>query len=146
MSSTPTISMVVDRDKMTTAALCLIKTIDDPTTSAELRDEAQAAFDVLQHVALYNESACAAELAPVGFWELGFYVKHVDERLNRLPGTVKADCALQVMMAKRAAALMDNQSYSVDFRLEAYRALTEVMASLRSAAADLELEAMVSSE
>jgi hypothetical protein len=74
-------------------------------------------------------------MVPMAFHVKDFYCDLVADTLARLPAEVVADEPVYCAMADRAAALVDDSSYSIDFRIEAYDSLKLCLSALEAAEA-----------
>jgi hypothetical protein len=108
--------------------------IDNEARPESVRREAQQVFDDCSHDLLYtNGPEKRFRFYPLAFRVKGFYRSMVDDLMSCLPDAAKAANPVQVHLAGLAADLADNQSFSVDYRIEALDALREVLRALEPA-------------
>ena len=60
----------------------------------------------------------------------GFFQRLCADRLARLPAEVMEDEPIRVALVDKAAALLDDSSLSIDFRMESKAALDELLGAL----------------
>jgi hypothetical protein len=132
--------VLVTREDLTKAYQTACAVTDDDTQPDELRAAAADVQFRLSEVLLYQNHGADGErsirLVPVGFGWPQHYTAMVDEYLIDLGEEVREAMPVHVLMAKQAAALVDNALYSADFRLDAYDALNVILAGFKRAVED----------
>jgi hypothetical protein len=114
--------------------------MDDESQPDEVRDKAALMQYWLSEVLCYQDHSAEGErslrLVPVGFKWPQFYTQMVDELVLDLYGSVEPTDirSVRIMLARQAAAIVDDMLYSTDFRLEAYEVLNEILDSTRQSA------------
>src|SRR6516225_9301750 len=137
----PAKDLLVERETMTQVAFVGAATIDDPATPEDRREAARKVYADVGFWLMYSEAAGGrfdrvVKLMPAGMKWPGFYRDMLDEYLLDLGAEVVEQHPALVEMARHAATLADEDSYSVDFRLDALGALNVVMGSLKGFADD----------
>ena len=113
--------------------------IDNPNTPDAEREAAQLAVEKCSVVLKFmNDPRKQIRVVPVGFAVRDFYVVGVQNLLERLPQWVWDEFGTKAyaQMATTLAPLVDNQTYSTDFRLENLEVLQETIRRLEEIASD----------
>jgi hypothetical protein len=109
--------------------------IDNPARPQALRDYASILFKQCSEILLHqNDPEKRVVLVPLSFRVTDFYRDMWVDFLTRLPEEVVDDNPIHVAMGEQAADLVDDDSYSSQFRLEALEAFKTVMAGMEVAA------------
>ena len=109
----------------------------NPERADWLRAQARKVFDMTKQVLLYqNDPHKPMVFVPASFGVKDFYQNLVVELLGRLPQDIKDDNPVYVTAAKHFATLVDNTSYSTDFRAECHEALMDAVDVLEYLASD----------
>jgi hypothetical protein len=129
--------LLVERDDLSACLFKLLPSIegDEPCPAVA------SLFADLSDVLLYGEPGGerSIKLIPMSFKVAGFYRDTVGEMILDLGGErVEADHPVFCCLARLSAALVDDQSYSTDFRLDSLDALDRVLAGLKRATDDEE--------
>jgi hypothetical protein len=104
---------------------------DNENRSDASRAKAEVMFAKCSEVITYtNDPDKRIRLPRAAFWVRNFYRDMVAELLERLAGDVVADHRAQVIMTGKMVEIVDNPSYSTDFRLDALESLDAVLLSL----------------
>jgi hypothetical protein len=127
--------LLVQRDVLVAASQIAAGLADDPGEDADLRQDVQELYEAISDVLMYDEPADRGiRLVPMSFRITNFYTDMTSEFVLDLGGEeIETDHPVRCLLARLAAELADNQSYSSDFRLDALDALNQVLAGLKSA-------------
>jgi hypothetical protein len=130
----------VHRDMLNDCSKLVCHLMDDESQPDEVRDKAALMQYWLSEVLCYQNHSAEGErslrLVPVGFKWPQFYTQMVDELVLDLYGSVEPTDirSIRIMLARQAAAIVDDMLYSTDFRLEAYEALNEIVDGMKESA------------
>lgn len=141
-STSTTKKVVVEREAVEYAAWLSALAIDGVITLPDwLGADKNWAFAQASYILLFQEHGAdgkrSIRLIPMSFKVSGFYQDMVAELILDLGGEqVEADHPVFCVLARHAAKLVDDQSYSADFRIDALDALNAVLATLKRRVTD----------
>ena len=127
-------NIAVKRDTLNQASKLVCRVIDDETAPDEIRDEAAASQFLLTELLSYGYRSPDDDGFPVVPVEMNwpqFYTEMVEELLLDLGDSVHP---LRAMLARGAAADVDNGLLSVDARLEHLEVLNEIICNIMQSA------------
>jgi hypothetical protein len=98
--------------------------LDNPDRPQSVRERARQTCDECSEALLYhNDPSKRFQLVPLAFHCSGYYRDFVAEVLSELPQEVVASEPVRVCLVRKAAALIDDESFCSTFRLEAAESL-----------------------
>jgi hypothetical protein len=133
--------LLIERSDTTNLALILARVMDDPTTPKSMRNDAEHGMGYLNDMLLYGPpggDGRSVVVIPAGFHVRDHFATMTEQWLAELPADVRDEQRALIQGARTIAAVIDNRSFSTDFRLDARDALADTLAQLQQASEDVE--------